>query len=270
MNYAEVVQAITSRDNGICIPSNAEDDGKCPVCGGSGWELVDEERTIGEHVERYKAARRCTGCNGGHDRKVAEALIAADIPDGRSLSDFDWTLYGEDLTREKKIVDGFVDRFPDFEREGLGLFITSKTRGSGKTFLASAVGGELIRRFETSIRFVSASNLIEISRQKRDDGGDPLEGLISCRVLILDDVGQQRTGRDWLTDLLFRIIDARYQARRTVIVTSNVPLVELDFDDRVVDRLNAMTVTVRLPEYCVRAREANTRKREILTRLGIE
>ena len=269
MNYAEVVQAITSLDSGICIPSNAEDDGKCPVCGGSGWELVDEERTVGKHVEIIKEARRCTGCNGGHDRKVVEALIAADIPESRSLYDFDWTLYGEDLKREKRIVESFVDRFPDFEREGLGLFITSKTRGSGKTLLASAVGGELIRRFETSTRFVSASNLIEISRQKRDDG-DPLEDLISCRVLILDDVGQQRMGRDWLTDLLFRIIDARYQARRTVIVTSNVPLVELDFDDRVVDRLNAMTVTVRLPEYCVRAREANTRKREILTRLGIE
>ena len=259
-----------SRDKGTCIVSDAEDDGKCPVCGGSGWELVDEERTIGDHVDRYKAARRCTGCNGGHDRKVAEALIAADIPEARSLSDFDWSVYGEDLTREKRIVDGFVDRFPDFEREGLGLFITSKTRGSGKTFLASAVGGELIKRFETSIRFISVSNLIEISRQKRDDGGDPLDSLISCRILILDDLGQQRTGRDWLTDILFRVLDARYKARRVVIVTSNVPLVEMDFDDRLVDRLNAMTVTVRLPENCVRAREANTRKKANLSRLGID
>ena len=68
----------------------------------------------------------------------------------------------------------------------------------------------------------------------------------------------------------FRIIDKRYQKRGAMIVTSNVPLPELYFDDRLVDRLNAMTVTVKIPEYCVRAREANTRKRAILQKLGIE
>ena len=197
-------------------------------------------------------------------------MIAADIPEGRSLSDFNWTFYGVDLTRERKIVETFVERFPEMERERMGLFITSRTRGSGKTFLASAVGGELINRYEASIRFVSASNLIEISKAKRDDGGDPLDGLISCRVLILDDLGQQRTGRDWLTDILFRIIDRRYQDGKTVIVTSNVALAELDFDDRVVDRLNAMTLTVKIPEVCIRARDANTRKRAILSKFGIE
>jgi len=259
VNYAELVTAIESGDKGICTISDP-DDGICPVCRGSGWEYIsDQPRTV----------KPCSFCKGNHARKVSDALIRADIPEGRSLSDFDWTLYNVDLTREKLIVDRFVEHFPDFEEKGLGLFLTSKTRGSGKTFLASAIGGELISRYETSIRFVSASNLIDISKQKRDDGGDPLDDLISCRVLILDDLGQQRTGRDWLTDILFRIIDKRYQAKKTVIVTSNVALAELDFDDRVVDRLHAMTVTVKIPEVCVRAREANTRKRAILEELGI-
>ena len=71
-------------------------------------------------------------------------------------------------------------------------------------------------------------------------------------------------------DILFRIIDKRYQANKAVIVTSNVALAELDFDDRVVDRLNAMTVTVKIPEVCIRAREANTKKRAIMQKLGIE
>lgn len=270
MNYAELVTAIGSRDKESYTVSDPVDDGICPVCRGSGWEDCEIQQEVGDHIQTYKAVKPCTYCKGNHARKVSDALIVADIPEGRSLSDFDWSLYGVDLTREKKIVDQFVERFPDFEREGLGLFLTSKTRGSGKTFLASAVGGELISRYEASIRFVSASNLIEISKQKRDDGSDPLDDLISCRVLILDDLGQQRTGRDWLTDILFRIIDKRYQAKKTVIVTSNVALAELDFDDRVVDRLNSMTLTIKIPEYCVRAREANTRKRAILSKLGIE
>ena len=259
MQFEELKKAIESGDRGTCTVSD-QDDGVCPVCGGTGWEYV----TV---VPRM--VKPCSYCKGGHAQKVADALIRADIPEGRSLADFDWTLYNVDLTREKLIVDSFVDRFPDFEKKGLGLFLTSKTRGSGKTYLASAIGGELIDRYEASIRFVSAANLIEISKEKRDDGSDPLDALISCRVLIIDDLGQQRTGRDWLTDILFRVIDKRYQAGRTVIVTSNVALAELDFDDRVVDRLNAMTVTVKIPEVCVRAREANTRKRAILEELGI-
>ena len=262
------MKAIESGDKEIYTVSD-QDNGICPVCHGTGWEMINEERANGEHVEVIKAARRCTACNGNHAQKVTDAMIRADIPEGRSLSDFDWTLYNVDTTREKMIVERFVDSFPVFEQKRLGLFLTSKTRGSGKTFLASAIGGELINRYEASIRFVSASDLIEISKEKRDDGSDPLDDLISCRVLILDDLGQQRTGRDWLTDILFRIIDKRYQEGKTVIVTSNVMLAELDFDDRVVDRLNDMTVTVKIPEVCIRARGANTRKKAILEELGI-
>lgn len=269
MNYAEVVKTIESRGKESFTVSDPAD-GICPVCRGTGWEEVEIDAPIYGDGAKQIAVRPCTACGGNHARKVSDALTVADIPEDRRLSDFDWSLYGGDMTREKKIVDQLVERFRDFEREGMGLFITSRTRGSGKTYLASAVGGELINRYEASVRFVSASNLIEISKQKRDDGGDPLDGLISCRVLIIDDLGQQRTGRDWLTDILFRIIDARYQAKKIVIVTSNVALAELDFDDRVVDRLNAMTFTVKIPEVCIRARDANTRKRAILQKLGIE
>ena len=271
MNYAEVKQAIESGDREIYTTSDGQDDGVCPVCHGTTWEEieVDTSDVYGEGTTG-KAVIPCRACNGGHARKVSDALIVADIPEGRSLADFDWTLYGQDTSREKKIVNTFVDRFSEFERDGLGLYLTSKTRGSGKTFLASCIGWELINRYETSIRFVNASDLLEISKEKRDNGGDPLDDLISARVLILDDLGQKLTGRDWLTDVLFRIIDKRYQQKRTMIVTSNVDLKELNFDDRVVDRLYAMTVLVKIPEYCVRAREANTRKRSILQKFGID
>ncbi len=264
-----MTKAIESRDRESYTVCN-EEDGKCPICHGTGYESCEIDAPIYGEGAKIGGVKPCTHCNGGHAQKVEDALIRADIPKGRTLSDFDWGLYNVDLKRERNIVERFVERFPDFEREGLGLFITSRTRGSGKTFLASAIGGELINRYEVGMHFVSASDLIEISKQRRDDGGDPLDELIGCRVLILDDLGQKLTGRDWLTDILFRIIDKRYQAKKTVIVTSNVALAELDLDDRIVDRLNFMTITVKIPEVCIRARDANTRKMEVLQRLGIE
>lgn len=250
---------------------DAVEGGVCPVCGGTGWEEieVDTADTYGEGTTG-KAVRPCTACNGDHARNVKKVKKSADISENVKYSDFNWNVYNVNVRHQMQIVEKFIDRFPDFEKERLGLFISSKTRGSGKTFLASAVGAELIERYEASTRFVSVSELIDISKQKREDGTDAIDDLISCRVLILDDLGQKATGRDWLSDILFRIIDKRYQKGRIVIVTSNVELKELDFDDRIVDRLNAMTVLVKIPEYSVRAREANARKEAILQKLGIE
>ncbi len=247
---------------------NSEQDGRCPICHGTGWEPT---KIFSETGQLYDAVRECTACKGNHVQKVRETKALADIPDNRNLSSFDWNVYvGYDLCREKRIVEKFVENFRDFESEGMGLFLTSKTRGSGKTFLASCIGGELVNRYEASTVFVNASDLLDISKKRDEFAKDPIDRLISCRVLILDDLGQKRTGLDWLTDILFRIIDKRYQKKRIMIVTSNVPLIELDFDERIVDRLYAMTCPIVLPEFCVRSRDANMRRKAILQKLGID
>lgn len=262
------MQKIELRGSGNFTNSDPVDDGRCPVCHGMGYEVVDVLEPLYGEGKTARYAVPCSRCNGGHADKAGRAKSIANIPQDRKLSDFDWTVYGEDLTRQRKIVNTFVSQFQNMESDGFGLFITSKIRGSGKTFLASCIGGELADRYAASIRFVSASDLLDIAKQN-DNGRDPLLDLINCRVLILDDLGQKLTGRDWLTDVLFRIIDKRYSAHRIMIVTSNVPLAELDFDDRLVDRLNAMTIQIKLPEFCVRARAANTRKIEMLKKYGI-
>lgn len=240
----------------------------CPVCSGSGYEWIWEHTDTGEE---YKAVRKCTACKGNHDQKVRERKALADIPEDRTIKDFNWDIYtGFDVSKQKKIVDRFIENFKDFESEGMGLFLTSKTRGSGKTFLASCIGGELVNRYEASIVFVNASDLLDIVQRKRESAEDPIDKMISCRVLILDDLGQKQTGREFMSDVLFRIIDKRYQKKQIMIVTSNYPLRELDFDDRIIDRLYAMSCAVSLPEYRVRSQEANNRRRAILQKLGIE
>lgn len=264
MELREQIEQIVSRDRAIF--TNTELESICPVCNGTGWEPVEQ---ISETGKTYMAVRKCTACRWNHDKRVKESKALADIQEDRTLEAFNWGKYtGFDINREKKIVETFVEHFREFEAEGMGLFLTSKTRGSGKTFLASCIGGELINRYEASVSFVNASDLLDIAQRKTED--DPIERMISCRVLILDDLGQKQTGREWLSDILFKIIDKRYQKKRIVIVTSNDLLRELDFDARIIDRLYAMTCLVRLPEFCVRSQEANSRKRAILHKLGID
>ena len=262
------MQKIESRDREICTAFNDI----CPVCNGTGWENIEQDASdLYGPGGKVNAVRPCTACNGGHAQKVSDALNRAEIPNDKSYSNFDWSIYpGEDLTRQKAIIDGFLKHFEDMKFAGLGLYITSKMKGSGKTFLAESIAAELIKRFAVSTRFVRSSDLLDICESKHDDNQDPLDDIINCRVLILDDLGQKRTGRDWMADVLFKIIDARYRMQEKTIITSNVPLPDLDLDERIIDRLNRMTITIKLPEYCVRAREANTLKQDFLRTIGIE
>lgn len=261
MDYAELLQKIESRDKEIYTDC---DDGKCPVCKGKGLEpvIVDTSNLYGEGSTTI-CYRKCTACNGGHDQKVMDALIRANISEDRSYKSFNWSIYpGADLSKERKIADNFIANFEDPREKG--LYITSKIKGSGKTFLAESIAAELIRRYVANIQIVRSYDLLDLCEKKGNDGTDPLSTLIYCHALVLDDLGQKRTGRDWMSDVLFKVIDSRYRLKKKTIITSNVSLVDLDLDERIIDRLNDMTITIKLPEYCVRAREANKTKENLL------
>lgn len=266
MDIQELARKIESPDKETY--TNSESNNSCPVCHGGGWEWITQYTNTGE---KYEAVQLCTACNGNLKQRAQQTKALAEIPEDRTLNAFNWSLYvGHDVNAQKQTIEKFVDHFQDFENEGMGLYITSKTRGSGKTFLASCIGGELINRYDASTSFINASDLLDIAQKKNDSGNNPIDKLISCRLLILDDLGQKMTGREWLSDILFKIIDKRYQAKRLMIVTSNYPLRELDFDDRIIDRLYAMSCPIPLPEYRVRSQEANKRRKEFLQRLGIK
>ena len=96
---------------------------------------------------------------------------------------------------------------------------------------------------------------------------DPISIFQKCAVLAIDDLGQ--AGGEWLQDILFRILDARMNDRLPTLVTSNIPIQDLPFDDRITDRLQKMCFTIHLPDYCVRQKEANEEKRDFLKKLGV-
>ncbi len=187
------------------------------------------------------------------------------------MSDFNWSLYpgSEDLSRKQKLVNAYVDQFDDFARKGYGLFIQGRTAGSGKTYLAESICGELLEKWsEGTVAFATESDLLEASKQRTEDGTDPLNRYISCRLLVIDDIGQKNTGKNWLSDVLFRVIDHRYRDHRPTLYTSNLPLDQFP-DSRIADRINATTYTITLPDISIRARKAADEKTDFLKDIGI-
>ena len=254
------------------------DDTKCTQCGGTGFVLfkkeVPELYADGVAVE---FARRCPACNGG-EAIVRHVKRVARIPESFynvEFADFDWTIYQDDngkqidLTKQQKYVTSFVKDFKAWSDKGIGLYIWSKTRGTGKTFLASAICNTLIKERHLTTKFVSVSNLIDLVQESKGTKTNPIMELCECDILVLDDLGQQNAGNGWLMDILFRICDTRMQTKRITIVTSNKRLRELNFDDRILDRLNKMLQQIPLPDCCVRDKESSKDKMDLFTSLGL-
>ena len=221
----------------------------CPVCGGSSLGQIRRERA-----------------------NIKSAFYHA------FLHEFDWGVYLDDkqqpidLSEMQTFVQTFVDNWAAWRDEGKGFYIWSRMRGSGKTFLTSCLCNEVMERERITAKFVSASELVTIAKSADKTAvdeyqRDPVSIFQRCALLAIDDLGQ--TQGEWLQDILFRIFDARMNDRLPTLVTSNVPISELPFDDRITDRLQKMCFTIKLPDCCVRSKEAFAEKKAFLQKLGV-
>lgn len=251
----------------------------CPECKGGGWVIVKKStprsRMLYGPDVLLDYAEPCPHCHGA--RKTEDIRSRANIPAtfyDASIENFKWDAYlnekGQtiDLATQKKFVDSFIKDFPKWQERGIGFYIYSKIRGSGKTFLASCICNSLMVKYQISTKFVSASSLIDLAKQ--DTGGkNPIDVLCECSLLVLDDIGQKTTGEDWQNDLLFKIIDSRYQKKLITLFTSNVKCTDLRVDDRVSSRIDKISQHIPLPEYSFRSRAAYDEKKDFYKEVGI-
>lgn len=96
--------------------------------------------------------------------------------------------------------------------------------GTGKTFLAAIMAQELLRQGK-SVIFGDVPTLLDQLKGTFDSDSDStldelMKMLAEVDVLILDDLGTE-TPTDWAVERLYLIINNRYTAGKTLIVTSN-------------------------------------------------
>lgn len=98
--------------------------------------------------------------------------------------------------------------------------------GSGKTHLAAAITNTLIDRGIPAL-FNTYSEHLEHIREEYDHTGQKkyLSMMKNTPMLVLDDVGKERK-TDWTQQILFDVVNYRYEHMLPVIVTTNY-----NFDD---------------------------------------
>ena len=177
--------------------------------------------------------------------------------------DFDWTKYTADVTDAKTIVNKYILHFPDFREKGMGLYICSRTKGSGKTMLACCLLNELAKRYPGSIKFVNALDFVEMTKKSFHEEDREIQALYQANVLVIDDIGVQ-LAKEWTDTVFYRLINERYTNRRPTIYTSNVPSDILKMDDRIVDRIESTTYLVGLPEESIRKATRQQEKEKLM------
>jgi DNA replication protein DnaC len=221
----------------------------CALCEGSGWVLVD--------VGGKPVARRCE-C--WHARQ-AEALIEqARIPkryQNCSLANFE--VHNDSHRDALKISRQFVKNFPAQE---VGLIFIGPC-GVGKTHLGVAIIRELVEKKKAPCVFYDFRELIrDIQSTYTPDSSlsesEVLAPVFDASVLVLDELGAKRTTA-WVEEMVFYIINQRYNQKKLTILTSNYLDTEEEADardalykkggDTLVDRIG-VRLRSRLYEMC--------------------
>lgn len=182
----------------------------------------------------------------------------------KTIDNFDWNLYGEDVEAQKKISDAFIKKFDDFKKTGRGLYIYSNTKGSGKTLLACCLANEILKQHDISVKFISIAEYIEIVKGKSESKEEKINELLDASLLIIDDIGADMEKREWISNSIFRLVNRRYEKILPTIYTSNVPIDELKCDDRAVSRIYELSFPIVMPEKSIRKKKADEKNREFL------
>lgn len=204
----------------------------CPTCSAEKRAAEEADRTERERRQMQEAKRA----------KVERLLGRASIPLRFAGKDFDSY---EPTTPPAKIAltaaRKFAEAFDSQSRHGRSLVLAGGP-GTGKTHLAAAIGQHVIREFQSAVMFDTVSHALRrikdtYRRDSEQTETEVIGTMVACDLLILDEIGAQ-TGSEHEKQLMFEILNERYQYMKSTILISNLNATELEtfLGQRVMDR----------------------------------
>jgi DNA replication protein DnaC len=206
------------------------------ICDGSGW-ILDDDSDEARACE-CREARLSRGRNRG---------VASVIPRKFQGVSFDRPPVSTEINATVvNAVRDWVGNLGANLEAGRGLWLMGDT-GTGKTTLAMLASKTALED-SRSVAIYSLPKLLARIRQTYDaePGGDSylafFERLTSVDLLHIDDLGAEKRS-DWVLEQLYALVNERYEAQRSILVTTNLNQQELE------EQIGSRTVS-RLIEIC--------------------
>jgi DNA replication protein DnaC len=199
----------------------------CTICGGMGWlrrNLPQGHPELGKLIacvcelkrRAEKRARELRELSGVSDAALQRFTFGAFEPASAVASRCD-------MSEVKRICEAYA-------AEPLRWLVLMGPYGTGKTHLAYAIVGELLRR-SVPVYAASVPEMLGMIRNGfRDaqglDAEARLQALRRVEVLVLDDWGTEK-GSDWVSETMFQVLNHRYNERMATVITTNLTPAEL-------------------------------------------
>ena len=195
------------------------------------------------HSQDFDQRSKAVGIH--RDRLLNERLLDAGIParfTACTLSN--WSADAPAKAQALAACGGFVEAFEENFAVGRSAMLLG-TVGTGKTHLGTAMLQAVIREHaHDGLRglYATAGSIIRDVKTTFGNRGrteaDVYADLIRPDLLVIDEVGVQH-GTDFERQVLFEVINGRYERIKPTIVVSNLGVTELRqcLGDRAVDRL---------------------------------
>jgi len=202
-------------------PEEEDYDQECPICHGDGVIT----KTIGGTQYSFS-------CNCRMREVLKRKLIQANIPEeywgkeDEKISDRvkAMAIMGEDRKKIdiNKFSEKYISGFDDFLEKRRNVVLMG-TNGAGKTFLATKIGINAIKR-GISTKYLTSKQLIKLCGKTFNDreSQKKFKELQEIDLLILDEYGKEyRTDNSWVYTELEDFLNYRfYQDKVTIIVTN--------------------------------------------------
>ncbi len=201
----------------------------CPTCAEMRKAAEDRERE-----EAAAAARRSS-----HFARLGRAGIPDRFQD-RTLESF--VVENEGQRRALDFAKRYTADIQTTLKSGRSALFTGKP-GTGKTHLAIGIGRKVLQLPKADVLFITVQRAIRSIKDTWAKDSDQSESqaiaaLVAPDLLILDEVGVQY-GSDFEKNMLFDVLNDRYEKRRPTLFLSNLTKDEAAayLGERVMDRL---------------------------------
>ena len=200
---------------------------RCSKCGGKRETLVKF---------RDKAAKVSCVCQC--QREAIEAEERADKErelkrkaeelrkDGffyKSLAKYTFDIDDGSQPKVMHIAKKYVENFDTFKAQGKGILFYGGV-GTGKTYAAACIANALIDK-GIPVMMTNFNRIANKLQERFGKAQEFLDSLNKYQLLIVDDLATERN-TEYMQEIVFNIIDARYSAELPIIITTN-----LDYND---------------------------------------
>ena len=172
------------------------------------------------------------------------------------------------------IAKRYVEKFDEIQETGKGLYFLFQGEGIRKKHdWPFSIANDLIEKKFIQAKFATTIQILDQIKatwggiSKNEESEQKLiHDIVSVPVLVIDDIGVEAV-KDWINERFYNILNGRMIEKRVTIFTSNCKIEELNFDDRITNRIVKMALPVQFPDESIRTAIARKENDDLLDRL---